>query len=206
MPQPQNNHYRLIIVSGDRHYDTSLLAPAFEKEEAFMYEKILVPLDGSQQSEEVLPWVRMLAEVSKAEIVLLRVAEYPYTLYSMCYEYPPSDPNLAKTIQAKKTVIYHEAKDYLEQTASALAKAGIKVSIEVCEGPVVAAILAFTDRLHIDLIALSMYGQSGGIQRVIGAVADRVLHEAPVPVILIRPPSRSFIPDPPIKHRVPLSV
>lgn len=158
-----------------------------------MYERILVPLDGSVQSEEVLPLVRTLAEVSKAEIVLLRVAEYPYTLYSMCYEYPPSDPDLAKTIQAKKTVIYHEAKDYLEQTASALAKAGIKVSIEVCEGPVAETILASIDRLHINLIAISMYGQSGGNQRVIGAVADRVLHEAPVPVILIRPTSRSVI-------------
>jgi nucleotide-binding universal stress UspA family protein len=48
-----------------------------------MYERILVPLDGSKQSEEILPLVRMLAEINKAEIVLLRVAEYPYTLYSI---------------------------------------------------------------------------------------------------------------------------
>ena len=111
-----------------------------------MYERILVPLDGSGQSEEVLPFIRTLAEVSKADIVLLRVAEYPYTLYSMCYEYPPSDPGLAKTIQDKKKIIYHEVKDYLEQIALNLAMAGIKVSTEVCEGSVVETILASIDR------------------------------------------------------------
>jgi nucleotide-binding universal stress UspA family protein len=171
-----------------------------------MYKKILVTLDGSEHSEEVLPLVCKFAEVSKAEIVLLRVAEYPYTLYSMCYEYPPSDPALAKTIQNKKQVICLEIKDYLERIASPLAKAGIKVTVEVCEGPVVETILASIDRLHIDLIAMSMYGQSGGNQWVMGAIADRVLHEAHVPLILIRPASRSFIPDPSFEHRVPLSV
>ena len=171
-----------------------------------MYERILVPLDGSGQSEEVLPFIRTLAEVSKAEIVLLRVAEYPYTLYSMCYEYPPSDPGLSKTIQDKKKVIYHEVKDYLEQIASNLAVAGVKVTVEVGEGPVVEAILAYTERLHIDLIALSTCGQGRGSQWMIGAVADRVLHEAQVPVILIRPMSCSLISDPPLEHRLSLFV
>jgi nucleotide-binding universal stress UspA family protein len=177
-----------------------------EEEEAFMYKKILVPLDGSEQSEEVLPLVCKFADVSKAEIVLLRVAEYPYALYSMCYEYPPSDPALAKTIQNKKKIIYLEVIDYMEQVASTLAIAGVKVTVEVCEGPVVEAILASIDRLHIDLIVLSTCGKSGGTQWMIGAVADRVLRDAKVPVVLIRPTSRSSILDPPIEHRVLLSV
>jgi nucleotide-binding universal stress UspA family protein len=178
----------------------------YGNKEASMYERILVPLDGSKQSEEVLPWVRMLAEVNKAEIVLLRIAEYPYTLYSMCYEYPPSDPDLAKTIQTKKKIIYREVKDYLERIASTLATAGVKVTAEVCDGPVVEAILASTERLRIDLIALSTGGQSGGTQWVMGAIAHRVLHEAPVPVILMRPRSRSFIPRPSLENRVSVSV
>jgi nucleotide-binding universal stress UspA family protein len=157
-----------------------------------MYERILVPLDGSGQSEEALPLVRTLAKASKAEIILLRVAEYPYTLYSMCYEYPPSDPGLAKTIQDKKKVIYHEVKDYLEQIALNLAMAGIKVSTEVCEGSVVETILASIDRLCINLIVLSTCGQGGATRGMMGAIADRLLHEAPVPVILIRPTSCSY--------------
>ena len=171
-----------------------------------MYKRILVPLDGSEQSEEVLPWVGMLAEINESEVVLLRVAEYPYSLYSTCYEYPPSDSDLAKTILNKKRAICREVQDYLERIASTLGTAGVKVTPEICEGPVVEAILTSTDRLHIDLIVLSTCGQSGGTQWVMGAIADRVLHEAQVPVILIRPTSRSFIPGPSLGHRAHLYV
>jgi nucleotide-binding universal stress UspA family protein len=171
-----------------------------------MYKRILVPLDGSERSEVALPLARMLAEMSQAEIVLLRVVEYPYTLYSTCYEYPPSDPELAKSILNKKRAIYREAQGYLERIASTPGTTGVKVTPEICEGPVVEAILASADRLHTDLIVLATCGQSGGTQWVMGATADRVLHEAPVPVILIRPTSSSFIPDPPIEHCVLLPV
>ena len=94
----------------------------------------------------------------------------------------------------------------MEQIASNLAVAGVKVTVEVGEGPVVEAILAYTERLHIDLIALSTCGQGRGSQWMIGAVADRVLHEAQVPVILIRPMSCSLISDPPLEHRLSLFV
>jgi nucleotide-binding universal stress UspA family protein len=177
-----------------------------EEEEAFMYKRILVTLDGSGQSEAVLPLVSTLAKISNAEIILLRVAEYPYSLYSMCYEYPPSDSDLAKSILNKKRAICREVQGYLERITSMLVTAGVKVTSEVCEGPVVEAIMAATDRLHIDLIVLATCGQSGGTQWGMGAIADRVLHEAQVPVILIRPTPRSFIPDPPLKHRIPLSI
>jgi nucleotide-binding universal stress UspA family protein len=171
-----------------------------------MSKRILVPLDGSEQSEAVLPLVSTLANISDAEIILLRVAEYPYSLYSRCYDYPPSDPELEKKIRNKKNIIYQEVKGYLERIASTLATAGVKVTAEVCEGPVVEAILTSTDRLHIDLIALSTCGQSGDTQWVIGAIADRVLHEAQVPVIMIRPTPRSFIPGPTLGHRISLYV
>jgi len=160
-----------------------------------MYKRILVPLDGSKLSEGVLPLVRTLAEVSKAEVIVLRVAEYPYSLYSSSYEYPPSDPDLAKTILEKKREIFQRATSYLERIVSTLKKSGIKATAETCDGPVVESILAATDRLHIDLVMLSPYGQSGYGHWTIGAIADRVLHEARVPVILIRLPSHSLIGD-----------
>ena len=171
-----------------------------------MYKRLLVPLDGSAQSEKVLPWVSMLAEINEAEVILLRVAEYPYSLYSMCNEYPPTDPELAKTVLNKKRAICREAKAYLERIASKIVTTGLKVTCEVCESPVVEAILAATDRLQIDLIVLATCGQSGGTQWGMGAIADQVLHEAPVPVILIQPTPRSFMPNPPLQHRIPLSL
>lgn len=156
-----------------------------------MYKRILVPLDGSELAEEALPLARILAELNKAEIVLLRVVEYPYTLYSTCDEYPPADPDRAKTIQSKKKSLRREASSYLERVASTLQTLGAKVYTEVAEGPVVGAILDSIERLHIDSIVLSTCGQSGCTRCMMGAIADRVLREAQVPVILIRPAPHS---------------
>jgi nucleotide-binding universal stress UspA family protein len=164
-------------------------------EEVLMYKKILVPLDGSKLAEEVLPFVRTIANFSNVEIIVLRVAEYSYSFYSTCYEYPPSNPDLAITILEKKREVFEMATAYLERIVSTLKTSGIKATAETCDGPVVEAILAATDRLHIDLVILSPYGQSGYSHWTIGAIADRVLHEAQVPVILFRPTSPSVIGD-----------
>jgi nucleotide-binding universal stress UspA family protein len=171
-----------------------------------MYKRILVTLDGSKLSEEVLPMVRAVTEVNKTDIVLLRVVEYPYTLYSLCYEYPPSDPDLAKTILNKKGVIHLEVTNYLERIASTLRLAGIKVTAEVHEGQVVESILSSADRLAVDLIMLSACGQSGGSHYAIGAIADRILREARVPVILVRPVTCSVIHDASLEYRIHLPV
>jgi nucleotide-binding universal stress UspA family protein len=177
------------VENQDYHPPSSLYI-----KEAYMYKKILVPLDGSVPSEDALPLVLTLAGVNKAEIVLLRVAEYPYSLYSMCDDYPPIDPDLVTAIQNKKGAIFCEVSEYLERTASTIARSGLKVNVEVCEGPVVESILTSADRLHVDLIILSTCGRSGGSHWVIGSIADRVLCEAQVPVILIRPEVRTFMP------------
>jgi len=155
--------------------------------EVFMYPRILVPLDGSRHSEDVLPLVRILAGIYKTEVVLVSVVEYPSELYSQCYDYPPSDPSLAEGIQKRKMTFYLKAKTHLEQIASTLAEEGVKVTTDVCEGPVVESILGAARRHLIDLIVLSTCGQSGGPHWGMGAVADRMLREAPVPVILMRP-------------------
>jgi nucleotide-binding universal stress UspA family protein len=148
--------------------------------------RILVPLDGSNYSEAVLPFACTLANANRNEIVLLQAVEYPLEMYPRCYEYPPLDPKLAETILEKKEVARRVTENYLKSTASKIQMAGVKVITEVCEGPVVEAILDSIDRLHIHLIAMSTHGQGGDAHWMIGAVADRVLHEAKVPVILIR--------------------
>jgi nucleotide-binding universal stress UspA family protein len=46
-----------------------------------MYEKILVPLDGSQSAEAVLAHVKQLAQCTGYEIILLHVVTYPHYDY-----------------------------------------------------------------------------------------------------------------------------
>ncbi|MEW5872565.1 MAG: universal stress protein [Chloroflexota bacterium] len=167
-----------------------------------MYKKILVPLDGSKQSEGVLPLISMLAKSNQAEIVLLRVVEYPYTLYSNVYEDSALDPDLMKKIQDEKDSIYSEVEGYLEKVMAKLVSTGVEVTIEVCEGPIVESIFESTNRLQADLIALAMCSQSKCTRCIMGSIASRVLHESPVTVIMVR--HQAIIPGAILEHYTPL--
>ena len=152
-----------------------------------MYKKILVPLDGSEHAEKVLPLVCTVAESNKAQIVLLRIVEYPYDLYAGCDEYSLFDPEFVKKTNDRKKAICDDLTGYLEQIASSLQQDGFRVIAEVREGPVVDVILGSIERLRIDLIAMSTLGDGGGNPWMMGSVADRVLRESTVQVFLFRP-------------------
>jgi len=152
-----------------------------------MYKKILVPLDGSEHAEKVLPFVCTVAESSNAQIVLLRIVEYPYHLYAGCDEYSLLDPEFTKKTDERKKAICDALTVYIDEIASNLQQEGFRVIAEVCEGQVVDAILGSIDRLDIDLVAMSAQGSGGGNPWMIGSVADRVLRESKVQVFLFRP-------------------
>jgi nucleotide-binding universal stress UspA family protein len=160
-----------------------------------MYHKILVPLDGSKEAEAALPLAGKLARIYNAEIILLRVAEYPFEMYSRCdsntLAYPsPGDEKL----QIEKEAVCKEAEDYLKRLAEIIEMTVSQVSIKVRESPVVDAILSTTENLDIDLIVMSTVGQ-GHSPWMIGAVANRILRESRVPVVLIGKESCSSLLD-----------
>jgi nucleotide-binding universal stress UspA family protein len=154
-----------------------------------MYKRILVPLDGSEYAEAVLPFVCLLARGSDAEIILLRVAEYPLEIYPSTYMYPPVDPRRSEAVENKKTPFRNEVEHYLEYLAQNLTSEGHSVITDVCDGPVVEAILRATEYHCVDLIAMATHTDVRRTHWLIGSVADRVLHEAKAQVILIRPNS-----------------
>jgi nucleotide-binding universal stress UspA family protein len=162
-----------------------------------MYQKILVPLDGSKQAESALILASKLARISNAEITLLRVVEYPFAMYSTCDSHTfmnPSHPD--EKLLAKKDAFCREAENYLKQLASIVEMSVSQVSIEVQECPVIDAILGTIEKSRIDLIVMSTVGQDDN-PWMIGAITNRLLREAPVPVILIRNVAYSSIPDRP---------
>ena len=151
-----------------------------------MYQKILVPLDGSKQAESALLLASKLARASNAEIVLLRVVEYPSEIYSTCESSPfviPSQPD--EKILAQKDAFCREAEDYLKHLASIVEVGGSKVAVEIQECPVVEAIMSTTARVEADLIVMSTIGQDHS-PWMMGSITNRILREAPVPVVLLR--------------------
>lgn len=169
-----------------------------------MYQRILVPLDGSEHAESVLSLACTLASRSDAEITLLRVMEYPTELFSsstdrMCYPNPTGYPGLDEKIWQKKEAARNQVKRYLGGLASRIETSAPNVSIEIQEGPVVDAILSSIQKRKIDLVVMSTTGEHRNPW--MGAIANRILREAEVPVILARNEPIDSVPDRSNLHR-----
>ena len=143
-----------------------------------MYRKILVPLDGSELAEAVLPHVERLAKDNDAEIVLLRVAVNP------AFEFAVSDPAIASQVVSDMEA---QSRQYIATMVAKLKEKGFKVSSDVVEGGVADAILREADERGADIIAMSTHGRSGVARWLIGSVADKVVRASKVPVLLVRP-------------------
>jgi nucleotide-binding universal stress UspA family protein len=144
-----------------------------------MYERILVPLDGSEVAEAILPFAEQIAGPLDAEVVLLRVIE------------PPSPIEVVASTGVVTpdtfTVRDLEAKAYLSEIQRRLSKKGIRVRVRIALGGTPAEeVLAAAQATSADLIAMATRGRSGLGRALFGSVAESVLRASPVPVLLIR--------------------
>jgi len=143
-----------------------------------MYKKILVPLDGSPLAEAVLPHAEALAKSEHAEIVILRVPNVPTT------EYLARDPMIAEVIYKD---MEKESEDYVHNKVIELEKDNIRVTGITKDGPVADTILEVAEETHADMIAMSTHGRTGVSRWLMGSVADKIVHHAHIPVMLIHP-------------------
>lgn len=151
-----------------------------------MYKRILVPLDGSKHAESVLPLASKLARIYNAEITLLHVVEYPFEMYSRCEPELLEHPTrVNEKLQTEKTAFCRDAEHYLKRVAAEIEMNTPRVTVEIQESSVVESILQTVDRSRIDLIVMSTVGEDKS-PWLMGAITNRVLREAPVPVILLR--------------------
>ena len=142
-----------------------------------MYKRVLVPLDGSQLSENVLPFLTEIAGPLDMTIMLLRVLEpVQQTLVDGGPGIPVDD------LQSRRRV----AAEYLAPLAAGLRARGIDTAAIVRVGRAEDEILAAARDDRADLIAMSTHGRSGLGRLLFGSVAEQVLRHADVPVFLMR--------------------
>jgi nucleotide-binding universal stress UspA family protein len=142
-----------------------------------MYNKILVPLDGSELAECVLPHVKAVASGSnRGKAVLLRIVE----------PLPAGTPPAVDFEVVQKAGV-KAAEDYLARIKAQLAKEGLDVETRVLTGRPAETITDFVQHEKVDLIALATHGRSGISRWVFGSVADKLVRSLSVPVLLIRP-------------------
>ncbi len=142
-----------------------------------MYRKILVPLDGSKVAEGVLPHAKDLAYSQGAELILLNVGANP------AMDFAFSDPGIARSAILEQE---ERSKKYMDEIERDLKDAGFKTSTVLRVGSVAETILGVAEELGVDCIAMSTHGRTGPARWLLGSIADRVVNNSKVPVLLIR--------------------
>lgn len=145
-----------------------------------MYEKILVTLDGSRQSECIIDHVRVLARSCETpQVILLRVVE-PY-LPSLASEIGDTQ---AAELQKNE---FRAAEEYLSYVADTMRTHCEGVETVVLEGHSAHEILEYADSNGVDLIAMSTHGKSGILRWAVGSVTRHVMDHWAGPLLTVPP-------------------
>jgi nucleotide-binding universal stress UspA family protein len=154
-----------------------------------VYKRILVPLDGSELAEGVLPHAAALARRFKSEVVLLQVIQ---PLSRVVAETAPTamEPSGAAAVMSVRAAEEKHQRD--RQEAMAYLKTlkgrvrGVRTSLEIIDGTPGEAIVGYARDRKTDIIAMSTHGRGGLGRLVYGSVADHVLRHSATPLLLVR--------------------
>ena len=142
------------------------------------FEKIMVPLDGSEFAEAALDPALAIARAMGAEVVLFRVAQ-PI----------PHSGKLAEMPDVYDEVVaaaYREAEDYLTALQERLASDRISIEYRSAAGGIARQILDYAAEENIDLMVLSSHGRTGVGRWIHGSVAQKILSSCACSTLIVR--------------------
>ena len=151
-----------------------------------MYEKILVPLDGSTMGEAALPHVKALVAKltpsGKVEVTLCQIVSPLLTTMVVAGEAPA---RIALT-ETELKQIRDVAMKYLKKAGATFKDTGAIVKYKVSVGRTAEEIINIADATKADLVAMSTHGRSGFSQWAFGSVTAKVLKGGHTPVLMVR--------------------
>ena len=153
-----------------------------ELSETPAYQRILVPLDGSQRAENVLPIITQLAQFYKSQIHLVQVIQTP----EMARQMPPApeDIDLSNRVVTRNR---EEGERYLEQLKSRSYLEGIAVQTHLITSDNIAVALhQLGEQERIDMVALSAHGYSGNRQWPYGSMVHNFILYGKVPLLVVQ--------------------
>jgi nucleotide-binding universal stress UspA family protein len=140
---------------------------------------IMVPLDGSELAESVLPTVIDMAKSLELEVVLYRAYELAASAYYGNKDYLPNYDTMLLNLKS-------EVEAYLATKAEALKRAGLTRVSSIAVAGLGAEEIVRYSREHPDaLIAMSTHGRSGVRRWVLGSVTERVVRHSGDPVLVL---------------------
>lgn len=172
---------------------------------------MLVPLDGSQLAEQILPFVRLLAPLMHAEVHLLRVVsdtgleeeENPF-FANVAAAYGYGAEHSMKILERNQRAVWErlreEAEGYLTARAEQLRADGLEVRFDAMIGPPAEMILDAANADHISLLAMATHGYGGLRRWALGSVTDRLVHTSPAPMLVVRGREHALADLPPFRR------
>ena len=147
-----------------------------------VFSSLLVPIDGSEPSDAASALAVRLAAEQNAALTFVNVVETNKILASVIPGQGYADPVPAvDALQNAGTAILADA----VKRAQA---AGVKAQSSLLEGDCVQCIVAAAQDAHADLIVIGSHGRGGLTRLVVGSVAEGVLRQSSIPVLIVKAP------------------
>jgi nucleotide-binding universal stress UspA family protein len=141
---------------------------------------IIVPLDGSELAESILPTAVKFARLLNVGMVLFRTYELPASAYYGRENYLPNYEEL-------KNRVKEQAQDYLDKRIEAIQAEGVqRVSSVLIEGSGPNEIIDYARKTPNALITMCTHGRSGVKRWVLGSVTEKVVRHSGDPVLVMR--------------------
>lgn len=141
-----------------------------------MFSKILVPVDGSDNSLRALDHALFLAKIAGSRVTAIHVIENPPTVYV-------ESQKLLNDIMEKFRIESAKVLDNCKQIAE---KSGVKIETVIAEGDAASNITGYAQKEGFDVIVIGSRGLGRFKEMVLGSVSNKVLHHAKCSVLIVK--------------------
>lgn len=160
-------------------------APLEALQQKSLIQRILVPLDGSETAEQIIPYAESMAKSLRGKLLLFQAVEPMRATHN-----PEASVISKRTVATENNRRKASAEQYIDRVAKRLRGRGYPVSKHVAVGSPAEQILDFAEVNPVDVIAMTTHGRSGISRWVLGSVTDKVLHAGDTPVLVVRATER----------------
>lgn len=141
-----------------------------------MFSKILIPVDGSENSKRAFKYALYLSKNLQGEITVLHVADAPPTVYLQSQKV--LDELLEKYSKARENV-FDEYQNLAERES-------IKIKTKLVFGDASKEIIKYSLKDESDVIVIGNRGRGHLKEIIIGSISSAVIHDTKCPVLLVK--------------------
>ncbi|MGV7222722.1 MAG: universal stress protein [Nitrospinales bacterium] len=143
------------------------------------FQKILFPIDFSEVSPEIVPYVISMADKLNAEVHIIFVVRQLENCRSIFVSHGAVENFEMEIVLGAETKMDEFVKEFF--------KSIIRPKTKILIGDIVEEIIKYIKAKGIDLVIIGTHGRKGMDRIILGSIADRVIKSAPVPVLSVNP-------------------